>query len=100
MCKVCNFLLLGNCNYLFPVAAYEADGDEVVGHIPRVSHWSTLFLDHGGSIEWLITGLRRHSRDAGRMEIPCELTFIEKRKHIAKIKRLTDGLNRTVIYGM
>ena len=32
------------------------------------------------------------------MEIPCVLTFIGKKKHIAKMKRLIDGLNSTVIY--
>ena len=32
------------------------------------------------------------------MEIPCELTFIGKNKRIAKMKRLIDGLNNSVIY--
>ena len=99
MCNVCNFLLLGNPHNRFAVAAYEADGDEVVGYIPReISRWSALFLDRGGSIEGSITGVRRHSREAGGMEIPCELTFIGKKKHIAKMKRLIDGLKSTVMY--
>ena len=99
MCNVCNLLLLGNRHDRFAVAAYEADGNEVVGHIPiEISRWSALFLDRGGSIEGSITGVRRHSREAGGMEIPCELTFIGKKKHIAKMKRLVLGLNSTVIY--
>ena len=99
MCNVCNFLLLGNPHDCFAVAACEADGDEVVGHIAReISRCSTLFLDRSGSIEGSITSLRRHSREAGEMEIPCELTFIGTKKHIAKMKRRTDSLNSTVIY--
>ena len=91
--------MLGNCHDRFAVTAYEADGDEVVGHIPReISPWSAPFLDHGGSIEGLLTGVKRHSREAGGIEIPCELTFIGKKMHIAKIKRLVEGLNSTVIY--
>ena len=72
MCNVCNFLLLSNRHDCFAVPAYEADGDEVVGHIPReISQWSALFLERGGSIEGSITGVRKHSREAERMEIPC-----------------------------
>ena len=45
--------------------------------MPReISRWSALFLDRGGSIEGSIVGVRRHSREAGGMEIYCELMFI------------------------
>ena len=72
MCKACNFLLLGNCHDRFAVTAYETDGDEVVGHIPReISQWSALFLERGGSIEGSIAGVKKHSREAEGMEIPC-----------------------------
>ena len=90
--------MLGNRHDPIAVTAYEADGVEVVGHILReISCLSALFLDRGVSIEGSITGVRRHSREDGEMEIPCELTFIGKKKHIAKMKRLTDSLNSTVI---
>ena len=85
MCNVCNFLLLGNCHNCFAVTAYEAGNDEVVGHIPReISRWSALFLDCRGSIEGSIVGVRRHSREAGGMKIPCLLMFIGKKNHIAE----------------
>ena len=66
MCNVCNFVPLGNRHNRFTVAAYEADGDEVVGHIPReVSHMSALLLDRSGLNERSITVARRHSKEAG-----------------------------------
>ena len=34
----------------------------------------------------------------GEMEIPCELTFLGRKRHIAKLKRLIDGLNSSFIY--
>lgn len=76
MCNVCDFLLLGNRRDRFAV----------------ISRWSALFLDRGGSIEGSITGVRSHSREAGRMEIPCKLmlTAAGKKKHIAKMKRIQE----------
>ena len=55
------------------------------------------FLD-GGSIEGVVTGVRRYSREAGGMEIPCELTFTGKKKNITKLRRLIANLNSNVIF--
>ena len=70
-----------------------------MGHIPKeISRWSAFFVEHGGSIEGRITGDRRHSREAGGMEIHYELTFLGKKQHISKMKRLIDILNSSVVY--
>ena len=74
-----------NCHNHFAVAAYDAVGLL----LKEISRWSALFLDCGV----LITGVRKHSREPGGMEIPCELTFIGKKKHIAKTKKLIVSLN-------
>ena len=69
-----------------------------MGHILKeISRWSAFFLEHGESTEGRINGDRRHSRGAGGIEIPCELTFLGK-KHILKMKRLIDSLNSSVYF--
>ena len=71
----------------------------MVGHLPReISHWSASFLDFSGSIEGTVTGARRYSTVTGEMEIPCEFTFLGKKSHLAKLKRLIDGLNVSFLY--
>ena len=71
---------LGNPQDRHAVAAYQAGNDAVVDYLPReISHWSACFLDHSESVEGTVTGARRYSTVAGRMEIPCELTFLGKR---------------------
>ena len=73
MCNVCNILLLRNGHDRFTVTAYETAEEEVYSrpHTQRNIHLSALFLDHSGSIEESITDVRRHSREAGGMEIFC-----------------------------
>ena len=72
-----------------------------MGHLPKeISRWSYFFIGHGGSISGVVTGARRHCREAGGMEIPCELTFCGKRAHVAKLRRLIESLNSVVIYVM
>ena len=71
----------------------------MVGHLPReISHWGASFLDYSGSIEGTVTGARRYSTVAGGMEIPCEFAFLGKKSHLAKLKRLIDGLNVSFLY--
>ena len=90
---------IDNVHDRYAVAAYEAGNDTVVGHLPReISHWSTCFMDHGGSIEGTVTGARRYCTVAGGREIPCKVTFLGKKRLIAKLKRLIDGLNSSFIY--
>ena len=55
-------------------------------------------MQHGGTIEGLVTGSQRYCRKAGGMEIPCRLTYTGKRKHIAKLKRLIINLNSQTIF--
>lgn len=48
----------------------------LVGHLPReMSHYCHFFTLHEGKISGKVTGSRRHSSEAGGMEIPCLLTF-------------------------
>ena len=83
----------------YAIAAYQVGGDLVIGHLPReISRWSAFFLNHGGSIEGTVSGVRRYSRVAGGMEIPCKLVFQGKKRHITKLKRLIDSLNSLVVY--
>ena len=83
----------------FSVAAVSDESNEVVGHIPKeISRLCALFLDHGGTIEGIVTGSRRYSREAGGMEIPCELTFTGKPKKTSKLYKLICELNSSFIY--
>ena len=75
---------IDNAHDRYAVAAYEAGNDTVVDHLPReISHWSTCFMDHGGSIEGTVTGARRYCTVAGGREIPCKVTFLGKKRLIA-----------------
>ena len=42
-------------------------------------------------------GVRRYSKEAGGMEIPCVFTFTGKRSHVSKLKRFIENPNSTVI---
>ena len=82
---------LANENDAHAVAMYE-DEDEVLGHIPwEFSRVAFQFLEHGGSITSRDTGRRRYCCERGGMEIPCQLTFTGKRKHITTLKRFLDS---------
>ena len=62
--------------------------DEVHSHLPlEISKVSYFFLEHGGTIAGKVTSTRRYCKERGGMEIPCELTYCGKRKHIRKLKR-------------
>ena len=61
----------------------------IVGHLPRTgAHTFYHFLSHNGTITATIKGSRRYCREAGGREVPCELIFTGKRKHIKKLKGL------------
>ena len=62
--------------------------DEVHGHLPReISKVSYFFLAHDGTIMGKVTSTRRYCKERGGMEIPCELAYCRKRKHIRKLKK-------------
>ena len=65
------------------------EGDDVLGHLPReISSVAFFFLEHDGCITGKVTGRRRFCHQRGGMEIPCQLLFVGKRKHIQKLKTL------------
>ena len=55
-------------------------------------------MQHGGTIEGLVIGSRRHCREAGGMEIPCRLTFTGKKKYMARLRHLIISLNSQTIF--
>ena len=65
------------------VAVYR-DREDILGHLPREFSHVAFFLEHNGSITGRVTDRRRYCRERGGMEIPCQLTFSGKRKHILK----------------
>ena len=68
------------------IYTYE-DAEDVRGHLPReISHITFFFLEHNGTITGKVTDKRRYYRERGGLEIPCELTFTGKKKHIAKLR--------------
>lgn len=69
---------------LFTIAIVKSH--QTVGHVPlKIS----LFLQHGGTIMWKITGRRRHSKDLvqGGLEISCTLTFEGCSKDTTKVEK-------------
>ena len=71
----------------YAVAVYKEEGSGVLGHLPmKISCVASLFLQPDGSISGEVTGNRRYCRERGGMEVPCDLTFVGKRKHIEKLK--------------
>ena len=64
----------------------------------KISRWSAFFLQHGGTIEGLVIGSRRHYRQAGGMEIPCRLTFTGKKKRNTELRQLIISLNSLTIF--
>ena len=65
--------------------------------IKKISTACSLFIRRGGSINCIVTGSRRYSRDfpQGGMEIPCLLEFtgsVEDAKHVEKLTRAAMGL--------
>jgi hypothetical protein len=71
----------------YAVAVHKEDGSDVLGHLPReFSRVAFLFLLHDGVITGEITSNRRYCHEKGGMEVPCDLTFVGKRKHIGKLK--------------
>ena len=62
-----------------------------VGHVPKeISRICWYFIQHDGEITCEVTGVdkRRSPLVQGGMEIPCKLTFIGKKKHIKKVKKI------------
>ena len=84
----------GNIEDQFSVAVYKEvnPGPRVtIGHLSReISRLCWYFLEHDGEILCTITNDRkRHSPlEQGGLEIPCQLKFIGKMKHIKKLKKL------------
>ena len=72
----------------FAIACKKQNGI-IVGHLPRTDARTFYhFLAHDGTITATIKGPRRYCREAGGMEVPCELIFTGKRKHIKKLEGL------------
>ena len=81
----------------FAIAIFT-DGENVLGHLPReISRVSFYFLEHDGSITGKVTSKRRFCRQRGGMEIPCEITFTGKKKHIEKLKYFLEMHNFSCI---
>ena len=72
----------------YAVAVYgDSESSVVLGHLPReISRVSFFFLEHDGTVTGRVTDRRRYCRPRGGLEIPCELTFTGKRKHIRKLR--------------
>ena len=69
----------------------------------RLDRYAVAAYQPGNDISWItvegsVTGAREYSTVAGGMEIPCELTFLGNKRHVAKLKRVIDGLNSSFIY--
>ena len=70
------------------VSVHEEEED-VLGHLPReISSVAFFFLEHDGCITGKVTSRRRYCHQRGGMEIPCQLLFVGKQKHIQKLKTL------------
>ena len=60
----------------------------MLGHLPHeILRESFMFLKHDGTITGKVTEWRRYCHLRGGMEVPGELAFTGRRKHIRKLKR-------------
>ena len=74
-------------------------GGVVIGHLPcKISRLCSLFLWRGGTIDCLVTGVRRYSVDLpqGGLEVPCTLLLKAKPKEIEKIKGTHRGSSKNL----
>ena len=69
------------------------DPGVIVGHIPReilrISHY---FTRHDGKITGEVSGVRRHCREVGGMEIPCAWQFSGTARNIQILRRTLEDL--------
>ena len=76
-------------NYVDKHAVAVCRGDETVGHVPReISKVSWHFILHGGQIQCVVLGPRRHSHEAGGMEVPCTMAFSGPLPLVEKLKTM------------
>ena len=64
----------------------------IVGHLLKISHLSSLFIQRGGLISCTVTGKQRHTSDLpqGCLEVPCKVIYRSTDvKELNKIKLLS-----------